>query len=247
MSDKSWEKFGKDDPYFAVATHEKYRNKNLNEEALEDFFASGEEHVELLLKAFRQKFNYQEAFFKNVLDFGCGTGRLVIPFAKRAEKVTGIDISQPMLAEAEKNLQKRNIGNVELIQSGDITQLNFPLEFDLVHTSIVLQHIPTNIGYTIIDRLISFTREGGYGMIHFTFANNKSSLRNKLAALRDRYTLTRGLWNVARGKSFSAPVMQMNNYNLEKVFRILISHHLKQTSLEFTDHGHLGVNIYYQK
>lgn len=54
--------------------------------------------------------------------------------------------------------------------------------------------------------------------------------------------------NLLKGKSPNTPVMQMNNYNLEAVFKLLLKHQLERVSLEFTDHGgFLGVCIYFEK
>lgn len=153
-----------------------------------------------------------------------------------------------MLEEAQKNLKARKLTNVELLQSADIANLKFSNCFDFVHTFIVLQHIPANQGYKIIDKLLSLTCNGGYGMLHFTFSNKRSALMNSFASFKNNYYLTRGLWNLLRGKAFGTPFMQMNNYDLEKVFKKLMSHNLKQVLLEFTDHsGHLGVCVYFQK
>jgi hypothetical protein len=46
----------------------------------------------------------------------------------------------------------------------------------------------------------------------------------------------------------NTPVMQMNNYDLEKVFKIFLSHNITQLDLNFTDHGgFLGAMIYFKK
>ena len=44
-----------------------------------------------------------------IIDVGCGTGRHSIELAKRGFNVTGIDISEGMLKEAEKTAQKQNV------------------------------------------------------------------------------------------------------------------------------------------
>ena len=44
-----------------------------------------------------------------IIDVGCGTGRHSIELAKRGFNVTGIDISEGMLKEAEKTAQKENV------------------------------------------------------------------------------------------------------------------------------------------
>lgn len=45
----------------------------------------------------------------HILDMGCGTGRHAVELAKRGYKVTGIDISSGMLAQAEKKAKKTDV------------------------------------------------------------------------------------------------------------------------------------------
>jgi SAM-dependent methyltransferase len=40
-----------------------------------------------------------------ILELGCGTGRVLAPLAKAGYRVTGIDVSRPMLSKAETQLQ----------------------------------------------------------------------------------------------------------------------------------------------
>jgi len=54
------------------------------------------------------------------LDIGCGTGRHAIELAKRGYKVTGVDISLGMLAQAEKTAKQTKV-EVEWIHA-DATQ-----------------------------------------------------------------------------------------------------------------------------
>lgn len=249
MKDKSWEKFGSVDPYYAVCTQPQYKFNNLDGQSLENFFNSGKEHVTELINNLKEKFDLEDNyFFDNILDFGCGTGRLVIPFSDYAKKVVGIDISQPMLDEAEKNLAARNITNVDLIKSTDSSDLNLPECFDLVHSYIVLQHIPQEKGYKIIEKLISVVCKGGYGALHFTFSNRKSAFKNKIYTIKNRYFWIRKLGFLLQGKPVNTPVMQMNNYNLEKISRILLAYDITKIFIDFTDHGgFLGAMIYFKK
>src|SRR5689334_10396885 len=44
-----------------------------------------------------------------LIDLGCGTGRLLIPFARRGFWVLGVDLSEPMLEIAGQKAQKAGV------------------------------------------------------------------------------------------------------------------------------------------
>ncbi len=69
------------------------------------------------------------------LDFGCGVGRMTCALTADYEKVTGVDISAEMLEQALSH------PNAQFVQ---VTSYPLPFEdqsFDLVHSSLVVQHI----------------------------------------------------------------------------------------------------------
>ena len=93
-SKSAWKKWGDIDPYYGVLSRKEFRRENL--EANKDaFFRSGESHVEKVLEFLEEPTEGWGA----VIDFGCGTGRLLLPFAKRFKHAVGLDISEGMLAE----------------------------------------------------------------------------------------------------------------------------------------------------
>ena len=53
-TDRDWEHFAQNDPYFYVVTEEKYKNANLNQESIRDFYARGQSHVERVLRVLRR-------------------------------------------------------------------------------------------------------------------------------------------------------------------------------------------------
>lgn len=68
------------------------------------------------------------------LELGVGTGRVAIELARIGANVTGIDISEAMLAIAQEKLEKEDLeGNVELIQSDmrnfELSRKNFDLSY----------------------------------------------------------------------------------------------------------------------
>lgn len=65
-------------------------------------------------------FEFVARYFKldgkgRLLDIGCGTGQLAIPFSKHFEEAVGIDPEQEMLDEAAKEAEKRGVKSVKWI------------------------------------------------------------------------------------------------------------------------------------
>lgn len=52
---------------------------------------------------------------RRLLDLGCGTGQLTIPFSKYFEEVIGLDPEQEMLDEAEKSAEKARVKNIKWV------------------------------------------------------------------------------------------------------------------------------------
>ncbi len=56
-TDIHWEKWGKKDPYFGVITNEKFRIKNLTQEAKKEFFESGKHDINRVINTCKRHFN----------------------------------------------------------------------------------------------------------------------------------------------------------------------------------------------
>jgi len=68
-----------------------------------------------------------------ILELGCGTGRVLIPLASHCAHITGVDISEPMLALCRRKLQASKIPRSRAkIKLGDITALVLEQKFDLI-------------------------------------------------------------------------------------------------------------------
>ena len=245
-SDRDWELLGRDDPYFGVYANRKFRRAELTSEALAEFFASGATHVEEVFAAIER--HVRSGFRpRRALDFGCGVGRVLVPLAARAGEVVGFDVSDSMLREAEKNLAERAIRNVTLVR-GDDSLAALTGTFDLVHSFVVFQHFAPERGEQLVRGLFSRLDDGGVGVLHFTYASDVA-LRSRLVAWgRRRLPLFHGLWNWRHGKSFDAPWMQMNGYDLNRLFGLLQELGAHRCHVRFTDHGgHRGVVVFFEK
>jgi SAM-dependent methyltransferase len=213
-----WERFGRSDPYYGVFSVEEFRRDNLDAAARERFFASGEEHVARVLDSINR--HVDPGFVPStVLDHGCGVGRLVIPFAARAERVVGVDVSASMLEEARRNCAIHGVANAEFVSADRLDALG--PGFDLVHSFIVLQHVPPKLGVPIFERLAALVRPGGVGVVHVAFASRERSARLR-AFLARSVPLAYNLANVVRRRPWSYPHMQMNAYPLNALMDRLL-------------------------
>jgi SAM-dependent methyltransferase len=74
-----------------------------------------------------QELNHDQT--QSILDIGCGTGRHSIELARRGYKVTGIDLSESMLAKAREKASVAGV-NVLFVQA-DAREFSFPGKFNL--------------------------------------------------------------------------------------------------------------------
>ena len=166
---ENWEKYGADDPYYGVLSHDRYHKGILDGDSRQDFFDSGSEYIDVIVNKIIKHIDPEFAP-DNSLDFGCGVGRLLIPISNISKQSSGVDVSASMLKEAKVNLKEFSISNAALIESDDCSSLK-PLSFDFVHSFIVFQHIPVKHGMLILDNIMSSLKHGGVGVLHFTYWN----------------------------------------------------------------------------
>ncbi len=216
--DTSWERYGQEEPYYGVLSGERYRMHNLTESAKRDFFASGERSASRMLDTACRQFG-DPPDWDVALDFGCGVGRVLIPLAQRFQRVIGVDVSPSMLAEARRNCVERALTNVEFVRSDDnLSGLRGGLS--LIHSQIVLQHIPVARGERIIARLLLLLKPGGIAALHVPFLRRASHFRRAVGALRKNVPLLNIPINLVQGRAWDEPLMQMNYYSLDRLLTL---------------------------
>ena len=174
-TDVEWEKWGDRDPYFGVLTHARYRASTITADDYLAFFESGRGHVEAVLASCKRHFD-EDFRPRRVLDFGCGVGRVLLPFAESCETVVGVDVSESMLAEARRNCARFGVANVTLVRADD-TLSAVEGHFDLVHSTIVFQRIESERGLDLIARLVELVAPGGGVSIHVTYGRDYGECR----------------------------------------------------------------------
>ena len=255
-TDQEWEKWGRQDPYYGVFTSDRFRSPALTPEARAEFFASGEKHVADVLDTCRRLFGSTFSP-RRVLDFGCGVGRLVIPFSRVSERVVGVDVSVAMLEEAMRNCEQRGITNAEFALSDDALS-TVAGQFDLVHSAITLQHVEVERGRALFSRLLETLGRGGVAAIHLTYAKTYHSRTfgqppspSRAASLqRMAGAFARLLHRRHRRDQHLAssdPEMLMIPYPLSDIAFLMQTAGVRWFHAEFTDHGgELGVFLYFR-
>lgn len=244
--DREWEKFGRKNPYYGVLSGEKFREDKLNDDSLTDFFKSGQDYIDFVLKTIKTSV-YPEFSPSTALDFGCGVGRCSIPLACVCQSVVGVDVSDSMLNEARKNCSEQSIKNLELVKSDDtLSRVSGP--FDLVHSSLVFLHIPPKRGERIFARLIELLSDNGVGAIQFVYNREETGLLKIMGRFRKKIPLLHYCVNLLYGKPLLDPLMEKNVYDLNRLLGILHKHACGNLHLRFCEKGKLNtVVLFFQK
>lgn len=84
--------------------------------------------------------------YANVLELGCGTGRVTIPLSGHCKKIHGIDLSEAMVAICREKLDKQRIPTSKIIvEVGDIADFESKQKFDLIIAPFrVFQNLETD-------------------------------------------------------------------------------------------------------
>lgn len=144
-SNRDWEILAQEDPLWAILSHPDKQGRRWS---LDEFLATGEGDVTRLIRALESL--PEPVARHDALDFGCGVGRITIPLTRRFDHVTGLDAAPSMIAQAHR--LNPAPGRFTFVHS-DAPQLPFAdASFDVVHTYLVLQHIP-------IDATLNYVRE----------------------------------------------------------------------------------------
>jgi 2-polyprenyl-3-methyl-5-hydroxy-6-metoxy-1,4-benzoquinol methylase len=77
----------------------------------------------------------------DILDFGCGTGLLTLPWAPRVRSLTGVDSSQGMVDMMASKAAKQGLTNVKTLRLDLDKGAALGGRYDLIVSSMTLHHI----------------------------------------------------------------------------------------------------------
>lgn len=94
-----------------------------------------------------------------ILEVGVGTG-ISLPSYSQGNRITAVDISEPMLAKARRRVAELDLSHVEAVDVMDAEQLDYPDEsFDVVVAQYVITAVPNP--EKALDELARVVRPGG--------------------------------------------------------------------------------------
>jgi SAM-dependent methyltransferase len=199
----SWNAFGEQDPLWAVLTE---RDRRGGRWSVEEFFATGRREIADVLRLADSLGRPTDR--NDALDFGCGAGRLTQALADSFGSAVGVDISRSMLAAAEKYNTHPNCRFV-LNERPDLSVFD-AASFDLVYSTIVLQHIPPPMALGYLAEFARVLRPGGLAV--FTLPSGPSnSLVGRL------YRIAPEALVAAYKKRFWGADMQMHGVAMEEL------------------------------
>jgi len=232
-TDRAWELWGQLDPYYGVLTDNKFSRENLSN-TRQEFFASGEQYVSELLA--KTQAVCGALSFNRALDFGCGVGRLVIPFSKRFGEVVGVDISESMIAEAKKNCVEFAASNISFVRSDDELS-NVTGTFDFINSYVVLQHIPRSRGILIIEQLLKHLSVGGVAMLHVSLERRLSPGDTLRYFAKHYLPGARLAYNLLSGQKLARPSMAMSEYSLLGTIELFAQYGIHDVTVTLENYG----------
>jgi 2-polyprenyl-3-methyl-5-hydroxy-6-metoxy-1,4-benzoquinol methylase len=199
---RHWNRLARTDPLWAVLTEP---GKRGNRWQVDEFFANGRHIVAAELAGVRAR--YPALRTGTALDFGCGVGRLSQALAGHFQSVTGIDISEQMLALARTHNQQgdrvRYLHNphpdLRLLPGGS---------FDFVYSLITLQHMEPAYARRYIAEFVRVAAPGG--VIFFQLPATTASPPRPRPFTLWPDTLARRLWRWTKRQLAIEPVMEMH-------------------------------------
>jgi SAM-dependent methyltransferase len=208
------------EPYFTVLTDPKFLRARITDAVRAEFFAGGETLVDFMWRTIQLRVA-PDFGPTAILEYGCGVGRLAIPFARRATRrggtVTAVDRSPEMLHVAREEAARHGVTNIDFCTPDELWSRN--ARFDLVSCYLVLQRMPPAEGLALVRALLRQIGSGGIGVFHFPYLTRTSALVGGVRWLREHVPGVNSVVNVLRAGQ-SLPFVPTHRYPLEDVLAL---------------------------
>lgn len=129
---------------------------------------------------------------RDVLEVGCGIGRLMVPVSSRVRSVTGVDVSPGMVAAATRRLAELSNTSVLITDGQDLSAFGAG-SMDLVYSVDTFPYLVLS-GQTLVERHFDevqrVLRPGGdFILFNYAYGCSRADANSEVHALADRAQL----------------------------------------------------------
>jgi 2-polyprenyl-3-methyl-5-hydroxy-6-metoxy-1,4-benzoquinol methylase len=153
----TWNRYGKEEPFWSVITNTKFKQENINQKNLDEFFLSGKHDAEFIKSKYKKYYTHENP---KILDFGCGVGRILSAWAN-PKLADGCDISASHLETAKKYCIHNTL---HLVEPGQC-----PKGYDIIYSLITLQHCRPNLIKQCVISIIHALNTNGLALLHIPY------------------------------------------------------------------------------
>jgi len=136
-------------------TNARYFIASTNYESEAVFRAQGERDVRHFFEGVEELLGPE----RELVDIGCGIGRMDEFLAPRVKHLTGVDVSGEMVRQARARL--KHLGNVTFVECDGFSLPLSDASADTIYSLIVFQHVPRPVAHGYLREAFRVLRPGG--------------------------------------------------------------------------------------
>lgn len=210
-SNTEWKQWGKDDPFWGVASWEGKQRGGASPWTDEEFYALGESDW----RDFLSHWQHYGVNAESCLEIGCGAGRLTKQIALHFEQVYAVDVSPDMIGRAQKAVEGRSV------EFSVIDGLHLPQgdgSVNAIFSAHVLQHLDnTEVGFTYFREFYRVLAAGGTIMVHMPLYQFPIDAGIYGALMSSPYAVRRILSNISAAvkRRLGVKTMRLTKYPID--------------------------------
>jgi SAM-dependent methyltransferase len=209
----SWDELGSADPFWAILFVPDAKGNRWDVDA---FFRSGQAEIAAAMSHLATLALPAER--TRALDFGCGAGRLTQALSHHFARVDGVDIAPSMIRLANQHNPDATRCVFQVNDTNDLRPFDDDT-FDLVYSTLVLQHIEPHYVLRYLEEFLRVLRPGGCAVFNLPSRPSYTWLGRVYA-----WTPQRVLNAYRRRRYGHAGVMELHSVRLERVRETLAAH-----------------------